>query len=40
MIENGGEGTNQKKPFNFLPFVLMTALAVHAIFEGIATGLQ
>lgn len=29
-----------KRKLNFLPFVLMGALAVHAIFEGIATGLE
>ena len=27
-------------PFNLLPFVLMIALSVHSIFEGIALGLM
>jgi len=30
----------EKKPFNFLPFVLMIALSVHSIFEGLALGLM
>ena len=29
-----------KEPFNFLPFVLMIALSVHSIFEGLALGLM
>ena len=39
MIGNG-PGVSKKKSFKFLPFILMGALSVHAIFEGIATGLQ
>jgi len=30
----------KKKGFNMIPFVLMMALSVHSIFEGIALGLQ
>ena len=30
----------KKEKFNFLPFVLMIALSVHAIFEGLALGLM
>jgi zinc transporter ZupT len=30
----------EKEPFNFLPFVLMIALSVHSLFEGLALGLM
>ena len=33
-------GVKTKVPFNLLPFVLMIALSVHSIFEGIALGLM
>ncbi len=41
LVENKDGGVvEEKKPFNFLPFVLMIALSVHSIFEGIALGLM
>jgi zinc transporter 1/2/3 len=44
LLENGGVRASQakkkKQPINFLPFVLMIALSVHSIFEGLALGLM
>jgi zinc transporter 1/2/3 len=34
-----GDQARSKAPLNLLPFVLMIALSVHSIFEGIALGL-
>lgn len=36
----GTQGAAPKQPLNLLPFVLMIALSVHSIFEGIALGLM
>lgn len=36
----GTQGKAVKQPFNLLPFVLMIALSVHSIFEGLALGLM
>lgn len=33
-------GPSKKKGLNMMPFILMIALSVHSIFEGIALGLQ
>ena len=35
-----GPAQKEKVPFNLLPFVLMIALSVHSIFEGMALGLM
>jgi zinc transporter 1/2/3 len=40
LSEKKPEVKAEKEPFNILPFVLMIALSVHGIFEGLALGLM
>ena len=34
------ENAQKSKSYNFTPFVLMIALSIHSMFEGLAAGLQ